>query len=152
MFFDGTFRKNFIKINLANNKLYLRRRLVQKIEFLGEIISKKLTSGENVMIVPSIVGYYPIFERQAPMYDTYPVYPGTLDDQKNMLESIVNNNVKLCVINNIDLDNNENLRFQYTYPLIWKYLNSHFKVLDYQNIDPNYILFERIGLTSITEK
>ena len=123
--------------------VYLNSGLHNELTAIIHIIKTNILPNESVFITPLLVGIYPLIERESPVYDTFPVYPANLKQQKKMITEIKTSDTRLILVQNVSLDGRADLQFQNTHPLVWSFICQNFKRLDTSSmLTPHFNFFK----------
>jgi hypothetical protein len=81
-----------------------------------------------VFAAPAFPALYARLGFDAPVYDTFALYPAGISAQRDMIQGIVQSDVRIAVVSNAAVDGREELRFARTHALVWAHLHDHFAV------------------------
>jgi hypothetical protein len=101
-----------------------------------------LRSGRgNVLAVPVLAWVYAVLGLRSPVYDTFCVYPASVDEQEQMLTEVRRADVDVAVVVDLALDGRECLRFAATHPLVWRWLVDEFDAVPTPGLAANMLVF-----------
>jgi hypothetical protein len=136
--------QDYVRADVAGAWLWLPRAQAEFLDALRPVVAARLGTADNSMLAtPTLVTLYPILGRRSPVYDTYCIYPASLEDQTRMLLEIDETQVRLALIDDNAVDGREHLRFSRTHPLVWSRLCAEFSPLKLPALPPNHHLFVR---------
>lgn len=85
---------------------------------------------EWLVALPWMLWLLPMLKLRSPVYDTFCVYPASLDEQQKMISQIESSLVELAIIDTSNLDGDARLSFSRTHPLVMDWLLRHFDQID----------------------
>jgi len=116
-------------IEISGSQLKIDPDSKNKIEMFKRLINQYAANGETFLVAPFNFAMYPIFARPSPMWDLYPLFPRSLNDQTDDIARIKKANPGFVVIYNEALDGVKERQFHYTHPLIFKYIADNFELI-----------------------
>jgi hypothetical protein len=116
----------FVPFDLAGDRIYLRARQAEVLQSVRHNLDTRVPKGEPILFAAHIPGYYPAFRREAPVWDSYPMWPGIGGLDERMLAELKAKNVRWALITAFPMPGSEELRFQNSYPKVWEYLMENF--------------------------
>ncbi|MFK7935754.1 MAG: hypothetical protein AB8G22_19730, partial [Saprospiraceae bacterium] len=132
------------RLNIPHASIWLPNGRAKQIETLVEQIQQLNRNHGKVFLAPLEVTYFPLLNKVSPVYDTFPVYPATEEEQLQMIEQLVHGKVEIVVIRNVMLDGRKELQFKYTYPQVWHFLLEKYTLAKSSTTHKNYSLFSKI--------
>ena len=99
--------------------------------------------GDPILAVPTLAALLPVLDRRSAVYDTFCVYPASTAEQRAMLRSLTEEDVRVAVIHDLALDGREELRFRHTHPLVWAELERSFRRVPIAGLPGDYHLLVR---------
>ncbi len=133
---------NTHEVSINNQKIRTSRST--SILIKNSLSLKERCNGKGQMVfLPKLAGLYAITKTIAPIYDTFSVYPPINKEENQMLSEFNKTDVQFCIVDNSKLDDKNSLRFQNTYPKIWKYLQTHFKRVSIEGMTSDFHIFAR---------
>ncbi len=108
--------------SVMGSTLIVKNNLIRLFQILEELLRKYENGNNHALFVPSMPGYYPLFNRKPACYDIFCVYPASIAKQQEMLGGIEKYRPPVVVAADVALDGRDDLRFKNTYPLVWIHL------------------------------
>lgn len=130
---------NLTHFNIKNNHFLIQKGQANLILRLTEFVEKYSKEDDFVLMLPTLVGLYPLCKREAPVYDIFCVYKASLEEERCMITELEISKAPVAIINNIQLDGKEELRFSNTHTELWKYVNEKYQRVDSRGILPPHI-------------
>ncbi len=109
-------------------------------------IRESAISRDRIYCAPILPHLLPLMRITSPVYDTFPVYPGSKGQQEEMITQLKRERVQLVIIRLIGIDFREDLKFHNSYPLVWKYLQEHYTVHRPDFLPKQYRIFKALDL------
>ena len=135
-------RSAYVRRDVGGSSLRIKQTSAELLDVLSSIVQSRLGPREPLLAVPTLAELLPILGRRSAVYDTYCIYPASEREQKRMLRSIDEEQVRLALVRDDPVDGREDLRFSHTHPLVWSHLNAEFKRLDPAGLPPDFhVLF-----------
>lgn len=75
---------------------------------------------------PAFPAFYARLGFDAPVYDTFSLYPASARAQREMIEGIERARTPVAIVSDAPIDGREELRFSQTHPLVWAHLHACF--------------------------
>lgn len=132
----------YLKQNIINDSIWIDKDIANLIEKVKRINQQLVSQNEGFLIAPHWTTFYPILQRQSPLWDIYFLFPETKERQKQMIEELNKKNVNWVILGDVPLDGRDELRFKNTHPLIWQHLMQNFEVVE-QTLPYNHQLLHR---------
>ena len=116
----------FVPYSLRGDRIFIPFRQAEVLEAVRRNLETRVPKGEPVLFAAHIPGYYPAFDRESPVWDTYPMWPGIGGLDERMLGELKRKNVRWALVATYPMPGSEELRFQNSYPKVWDYLMESF--------------------------
>lgn len=96
----------------------------------------------NFLALPHYPGMYAYLRRRAPFWETYYLFARSDDFQAKHIDAIIKNGTSLVLINpRATVDGADRLRIGTTYPLLVRYIQTHFRRLDTAPLPEEFELY-----------
>lgn len=118
--------KNCVEMTIGSDNMIVPKRVANDISFVRKLSEQYALSGQNFLVVPFWPGVYPALAHRNPMYELYALMPQSVHFQKMEIERLKTTDVAFVLIIDIMLDNNSQMLYQNTHPLIFNYINNNF--------------------------
>ena len=136
-------RSEYVRHDVGGSSLWIRQSSADLIDTLGSIAQDRLEPDDPLLAVPTLAELLPILRRRSAVYDTYCLHPAGEPEQRRMLRSIDEEQVRLALVRDDPVDGREELRFSRTHPLVWSHLNAAFETLELTALPAFYHVFYR---------
>lgn len=103
------------------------------------------SDGEPVLAVPMLAGLLPIVGRTSAVYDTFCVYPASVEEQAAMISSLEETVPTVAVVRNGIVDDRDDLRFSRTHPRVWCWLQENYVERSFAGLHPDDHVLVRCG-------
>jgi hypothetical protein len=120
------------EVNVNNVELKLDKRTVKEIEFFEELVSKYAMT-DPIYVTPFRPGIYPFFDKTAPTWETYAIWPRSSRFEKEEIARIKSAAPKLVIVGKRGIDRRDDYKFEKTHPLTYQYIKTHYQLADESN-------------------
>lgn len=124
-------------VNITDNVMHINQNSAKDIKFFESLINKYASNREKFLVLPINLAMYPIFDRQAPVRDIYPLFKTREEFDQAEVDRIRKNKPAFIVIYNVPIGGHNEVRYCNLHPLIFQYILSNY--IQVEKID-NYIL------------
>lgn len=135
--------KHWEYIEITGSQLKIDPDAKNNIEMFKRLINQYAQSGQSFLVVPFNFGMYSIFKRTSPMWDLYPLFSRSLEDQAADIDRIKKANPAFVVIYDYALDGDEKRQFHNTHPFIFKYIVDNFELIHDISETQNEYIYKR---------
>jgi len=97
------------------------------VDALRSFVDETLEADEPLFIAPVLPGLYRPLGRRCPAFDTYPIFPATEEGQAQVLADLDAAGVRCALLVDFALDGREELRYRYTHPRVWHFVEREFE-------------------------
>ena len=97
---------------------------------------------DGLFAAPAYPALYALLGADAPVYDTFCLYPADNAAQQEMVQGI-ERSAATALVSDAPVDGRDELRFSRTHPLVWAYLSEHFERRETQGVGTAVTLFVR---------
>jgi hypothetical protein len=118
--------RSYKSVIISGNKLSVHPRDADNILFLRQLVGEYAPKGQSFIAIPFVPGIYPLFERKAPTWETFPLFPRKKEFEHLEIERIKSAKPGFALVYDMALDGRDELRFRNTHPLINEYINRNF--------------------------
>lgn len=115
-----------VETDVAGSKLNVDLGSANSLRILRELIAQYSPAGRSFVATPFWPGAYPAFGRASPMWEIYALFPRSEAFQLAEIERIKKANPGFILVWDYALDDDENLRFRNTHPLIDQFFRDHY--------------------------
>jgi hypothetical protein len=122
------------EVEVAGNDLLLPHYLARFLRGVEQVVGRHVPPAEPVLMVPDLVGLYPMLRRPSPVFDIYPIWPARGGADARMLREMKERNVRWVLFRDFSVDERPELRFPLTHPQVWSYLQTGFRAVEPQRL------------------
>lgn len=123
-----TFRAPCVTIEIEGVAHRPGRRVAREIELIKAIDAR--FNPEGAPFLATMPGAYAALEREAPVWEIYPLFPRSADFEAAEIERLKDANPAFAVIWTRALDGNDALRYAQSHPLTYAYITDNYVPLD----------------------
>jgi hypothetical protein len=132
-----------VTVNVAGSALSVGHAVAGDLALLGRLVADFAPGDRTFLVAPIWPGAYAAFERRAPLWDPYPLFPATPAEESAEIERLEAADPGFALIWDGALDGHDDRRFSLTHPLISAWVREHFEpLLDYTS-DGRFLLYRR---------
>jgi len=136
----------YLAFAAGGDELLLPRYLARFLSGVERVVGRRVPPSEPLLMVPDLVGLYPLLGRRSPVYDIYPIWPSRGAGDARMLAEMKARNVRWVLFRDFSVDERPELRFPETHPEVWRYLTESFRPVEPARLAPwRTVLLERRG-------
>ena len=128
-------------IEISGTHLKVDQGTAASIGLLRDLVEQYAPEGQSFIVTPFWPGAYPLFERKAPMWEIFALFPRSQAFEQAEIERIKAAQPAFAFILDIPLDGRDELRFRNTHPLINQYILDNFDRCDIFYCDNLYIFW-----------
>ena len=135
-----------LKYPLGRDSVFLNRSTVGIIEGLKKAISQR-EPHQSVLFYPHLPGLYCVFGEKSPVWEVYPVFPPTPEQERELVAEVEKNNVRWCLIDTEGLDGRSDLSFGNSHRVLGAYLSQQYRMIPPAafSLPPYVVLFYKKG-------
>ena len=133
----------FIKYDITGDYIWINKEIANLIDTIKQINFQIVPQHEGFLIAPHWPTFYPILQRESPLWDIYLLFPENKARQKEMIEELKVKEVNWVILCDVALDGRDDLRFCNTHKLLWQHFRWQFETVKVQGLSHNYILLHR---------
>ena len=140
----------FVPVVVRGQTLHVHLYSALLLRLADRVANQLAKPNEPVVFLPHWAGLYPATGRTSPLWETYFVVPSTAEEEAVTLAAMEKHHVGWVVLQDHRLDDREDLRFRYTNPRTFAYLERHFRPVEMPGFPPIATVLRRIesGVTS----
>ena len=116
-----------VNVDISANTIAMRKSVADDVQLSRELAARYAPNGESFLAVPFWPGTYALLNRKFPVWEIYPLFPGTPSFEQLEIERFAMAAPCSAIIYDLPLDGREELRFRNTHPLLNEYLSSRFQ-------------------------
>lgn len=121
------------KTKVGKDEILLDAGTISQLQMVNDLVSLFAPDGRTFLAVPFLPGAYPVFERKAPLWEIYGLFPRSKEFQESEIDRIEEAKPGFAIVWDFPLDGRDELCFKNTHPLIQKYIEENFD----KHVDPN---------------
>ena len=130
------------QIRMGTDILLVKPDMASLVRSVGAMVNESSETANDVFIAPHWPGFYPLLNRNSPVWETYFLFKSTDEHQHRMIVQMRNSKLKLLIVGDIALDGRDELRFRNTHALVWKYIVENFREFHSDKLPENLSLFK----------
>jgi hypothetical protein len=136
-------RDQFVRYEITGNQLWLVKTQAAYIETIKQLVAQHVAPDEAILIAPHAPALYPILQREAPLWNTYLLFPDPPERQLQMIDRLAKAHTNWALLSDVALDGRDELRFRHTHPLVWRYLETEFEPVEAPGLPANQQFLRR---------
>jgi hypothetical protein len=133
---------NCIETEVAGNDLNVDLGSANSLRILKELVGTYSPDGRSFVATPFWPGAYAVFSRKSPGWEIFALFPRSEAFQLKEIENISKANPGFVLVWDYALDENEDLRFRNSHPLIDRFFREHFDQLPDSGQNPAYQIYK----------
>jgi len=123
-------------VDVCGDTVWMDSLTASVVTDINMLAASHVRNGQTLLAAPVMPGAYALLGVRSPVWEIYPLTPRSEKFQKAEIARMRAARVGLVLIEDIALDGREDLRYENTHPVIWKYIMSHYRRLPYRTNDP----------------
>jgi hypothetical protein len=135
------FSKEYEPRLIRNDELMIRAEQAQIIDAAQSLLKSPSDTPNEVFIAPALPGLYYVLANRCPVWDNYPIWPGSTHDQNQMIRDLEASYVRWAIIGTQKVGG---LSFSESHPRAWSYLQKHFERVEPTAFPPSVVLLRRV--------
>ena len=125
---------------VTGERIWMWKSDADYLDALRGWLDSDVEPGDRVFLDPHGPALYVILGLRSPVWDIYPLWPGTAEHQQRMIQELRRNEVRWAVIGQ---DSREG--FKTNNPAVWEFLLEHFEVVHAPGPSHAFVVFRRLG-------
>lgn len=127
-------------VDIAGRTLRIDPDSANAISLIRQMSAQHSPQGEPFFTAPYWPGAYAVMRQRAPNWEIYAVVPRPPAFEQMEIERLAKSQPRFVVIFDLPLDGREELRYRYTHPLMYRYIQENFKRIPYPQV-PSYEIY-----------
>jgi hypothetical protein len=136
-------RGRFTLYELKGEQFWLRKSQVAYIKSVKQLVGQHLKPEEKLLITGYKTGLYLILNRRSPIRETYFILPSQPGREDEIIQTLAEQKVNWVLLVDGPFDKRDELRFRYTYPLLWQHFTKTFESVPAPGLPPTQQLLHR---------
>ncbi len=130
-----------VPVEVAGETLELPQPTAAAVHFVTDVVGRRIGDDEQVLVVPTRPTYYCLLGKRSPTWRIYFLWPGTDDEQDQILEQL--RDVQWVVISFWAVDNRRDMLFDQTYPRVWAAFQRDFVQVNLPDMPRAHAVYRR---------
>jgi hypothetical protein len=118
---------NWQSAEVGRDRLLVSPAVAGDLRILADLVDRYAANGRAFMVTPYWPGAYAVFERKAPVFDTYALIPRSPGFQDAEIARIRGANLGFVAVLDTRLDGLDERRYRKTHPLIFQFIVENFE-------------------------
>jgi hypothetical protein len=131
----------FVSFDARGDTVWLNRAKAQYLTALTAVIRTRVNPDEKLWIAPALLTLYPLLGRTSPVWDIYPAWKASSDDEARMLTEI--SDVQWVLWVDQPSDGDDALQLANSHPAVWKRLMEDFERVPVPELSSSILLLRR---------
>jgi len=136
-----------VEVEVGADRLLVTPGTAGDLALLERLANDFAPGDRSFLVAPIWPGAYAAFERRAPMWNTYPLYPASPEIERREIERIRAAAPGFVLLWDGALDGRDDRRFSNTHPLISRWVSEHFEPLIGYTTDTRFLLYRDLPVT-----
>ena len=136
--------KHYKKLKMKSASIIIPAQQEIHINKIKNLVTKYSSVNDFVVLLPNIVSFYPLLEREPAIYNVFSVYAATKREQQEMIEQLSLNQPSFILINNNAIDARDQLKFSNSHSSVWQYIENNFYEINSKDLPVNYYAFRLV--------
>jgi hypothetical protein len=132
---------DWVSVEIDRDHLRVDPQTANDVAVLRRLVDRFAPDGQKFIVVPFWPGAYALFERKAPMWEIYALFPRSQAFEQDEITRIKAASPRFALIIDQPLDGRDALRFLNTHPLTVQYIRNNFELLS-ENFNPLYLVYK----------
>ena len=130
IFIFGSFSKMPKKIpfKFKTDRFLLSQNEINRLTHIDSLICAHMNSNSRLFCAPNIPGFLALFGLETAVYDTFPIYPASLDARQTMLTELIRSAPTVAIVSKFKVDGRDDLLFENNYPEVTDYIRRNYEV------------------------
>jgi len=136
-------KRNLATLRIGADRLRVTAPVRQAISGIEHAVGARVPAEAPLLIVPFAPGLYPILHKQPPVWSLYLLWPASPEEQRAMIRALDEGPVDWALVWDTAIDSPA-LRFRNSHPMVWRYLQAHFRRVRDRRLPPSFLLLHRL--------
>ena len=129
---------NWVKLKVGPDTIAMDPYTAKRVHVLTGLVDRYAPAGREFMAVPYLPGTYALFDRRAPIWDTYPSWGADTEVQQAAIRRIQTERPGFVLIERATLDDNPAYAYVNTNPQVYAYILAHYLPVQDPQLPPNW--------------
>lgn len=129
------------KVAVGDENVWMSPSVATTVDNIEKLAHQYVIPGGTVFAAPVWPGAYALLGVTAPVYYNFPVFPRNDSTQIAEIQRLRKAKPQLILINTIALDGRDELRYSNTHPLVWRYIQVHYRQIASLEGDPGTVVY-----------
>ena len=129
-----------VDVTVSGSVLEVDPATASDIALLRRLSDLYAADGKSFVATPFWPGAYALLNRRSPIWEIYALFPRREDFEHREIERIKTSSPGFVVVLDLPLDGRDELRFQNTHPLTYKYIVENFELIPDRSL-PDYEIY-----------
>lgn len=129
--------------SVGQDQLRVNPRTARELALFDSLVAKYSPTSGTFLTVPRFPGAYAVFQRKAPIWEIYPLFPRDTVFQEEEIQRIEAANPAFAVVSDHRLSGREELRFTNSHRVIANYIRENFDAVVESGADANLVYKKR---------
>lgn len=136
---------NWQAVKVRGDTLWMDAATASTVEDVKALAAAHVPAGGTLLAAPVWPGVYALLGVRAPVWEIYPVTPHNDAFQQQEITRIQRATPSLVLIYDVGVDGREDLRYEHTYPRVWRYINANYHRIPAPSSEPQLKVYLPVG-------
>ena len=132
--------KGWTEVTIGGDRIVVDAETARDVALLRGLADKYLGPGKELLTMPRWPGAYALLGQRSPVWEIYAIHSRPRAFEEQEIARLDPGRIGLVLLDNQALDGRDDLRFQNTHPLTYRFVREHFDRLPEGN-DPRFELY-----------
>ena len=118
---------NWVRIKIGGDVIEDNPYIARRVDVFEALVDKYAPNGRPFMATPDLPGMYAVFDRKAPVWETYALFPADKSVQQSEIARLRAANPGFVIVVKGAIDNNPHLAFDRTNPMVYRYIRENYR-------------------------
>ncbi|MBF0175745.1 MAG: hypothetical protein HQL63_02680 [Magnetococcales bacterium] len=115
-----------VVVEVSGSRLKVSAHTASTIQRLRHLVVQQATGNRSFVVAPYWPGAYALFDRQSPMWEIYALFKRDRAFEEAEIKRIMAAQPAFILLSEMAIDGQEALRFMYTHPLTYQYIQENY--------------------------
>lgn len=120
-------QSNWAPIDLRGDTVWMDSSVAATVSDVKTLAKAHAPNGGAVLAAPVWPSVYALLGVRSPVWDIYPLTPRNSAFERQEITRLQQAAPQLVLIDDIAVDGQDQLRYSHTHPLLWQYINKHYR-------------------------